>query len=255
MQNNKNYQQSAAVVMAGGRGTRINAGDLPKVMMPVNGRPMVDYVIEAVKASVIAKTPVVVVGYQADKVRSYLGAGVRYALQEQQLGTGHAVGCARSILEGNAEQIIVLNGDHPTIRPGTINRLLEQQLREENVITMATVVVNDFDGWRVGMANYGRVVRDQEGRFVRVVEYKDATEEQKQIKEINPNYFCFQAKWLWEHVDQIRNNNNQKEYYLPDLLAMAVQENMPLGTTSAVPEEALGINTMEELGLIEELLK
>jgi bifunctional UDP-N-acetylglucosamine pyrophosphorylase/glucosamine-1-phosphate N-acetyltransferase len=182
-----------------------------------------------------------------------LGGGYQYAIQEEQLGTGHAVLCAEEILKNNHVPVMVLYGDMPYISAETIANIAKTHVEENAILTMATVTVVDFDEWRAGFFDFSRIIRDENGKVVRTVEKKDATEAELQIREVNPCYFCFDSTWLWTQLRMIGNSNAQHEYYLTDLVKIAVESGVKIATVSIDPKEALGVNTKEHLALLHSL--
>lgn len=258
------------IILAAGYGKRMKS-ELPKVLTPLNGRPLISYVLDAVKESEIDDRPVVVVGQQRELVINTLGDACAYAVQEEQLGTGHAVMSAQKILENSANHIVVLYGDHPRITAKTIKTLVERHLNSKSTLTMATVSLPDFRDWRENFLGFGRVVRDKNEKISKIVENKDATEEEKKILEVNPSYFCFDASWLWKNLKNLKTENAQKEYYLTDLVKIAMQEKInPIrsregsqrtSTSNGIKiesinieaKEALGVNSKEELAILEKI--
>ncbi len=243
----------AIVILAAGKGTRMQEGNggLPKVLTPLNGQPLVSHLLNSIESCHVVRPPTIVIGYKGEMVKEALGPRYEYVEQKEQLGTGHAVMATREALEGKVEHVLVLNGDHPHLPCQVIDDLLALHTGYENSVTMATTVVPDFTGWHERLKSYGRIVRGQKGEkenyILRIVEYKDATEEERAITEINPAYYCFEADWLWEHLDKLQNNNNANEYYLTDLIAMAIDEGVNIGALEIKPLEAAGVNSMEEL--------
>jgi len=242
------------VVLAAGLGKRMNNQDLPKALIPLRGKPLASYVLEAIKKSGVRVRPVVVVGKMAGLVERELGPKYTYVFQAEQLGTGHALMVAKVELGNRADNILVLYGDQPLVAPRTIRKMVKTHLAEGSVLTMGIVRVTDFNFWRAGFYDFGRIVRDKDGKVIGIVEKKDATQDQLRIKEINPSYFCFQTQWLWQNLDRLKNNNAQKEYYLTDLIDIACKQGQKITTVSINPKEALGINTEEQLKLAEKLL-
>ncbi|MDA1079470.1 MAG: NTP transferase domain-containing protein [bacterium] len=242
------------IVLAGGLGKRMG-GELPKVLTPLNGKPIVGYLVAELKKLALSQPPTIIVGSKAEMVKEYLGPDFHYVLQAEQLGTGHAVGCARESLQGTADTIVTLYGDHPLVSARMVERLVAKHQEEDAVMTLGVVKVPDFSGWREALINFGRVIRNPDGTVGRIVEVKDATEEEKQITEVNPSYFCFSAKWLWENITKLENTNAQHEYYLTDLLKAAFDQGQKVATIHIEAEEALGINTPAELAKVSELMK
>lgn len=240
------------VILAAGKGTRMG-GELPKVLTPVLGRPMVLHLLESVQKARVLNRPVLVVGYQADKVKAAVGDGCDFVYQAEQLGTGHAVSIAQEASRG-AEHVLVLYGDHPLISEDTITKIFEGHQKSGATITMATISTPDFEGWKQSFYDFGRIIRDESGNIIKSIEKKDATEEQKQIKEVNPCYYCFDAKWLWESLSQLKNNNAQGEYYLTDVVETAFKEGKKIHSIAIPPHEGLGVNTPEQLKMVEQYL-
>jgi len=241
------------IVLAGGLGTRMG-GELPKVLTPLNNKPIIGYLIAELAALDLKYPPTIIVGAKAELVQEYLGSNYHYILQKKQLGTGHAVGCAREQMIGTADTIVTLYGDHPLVSASMVERLVAKHQEERAAMTLGVVKVSDFNDWRQALIHFGRVIRNPDGSVGKIVEFKDATEEEKTITEINPSYFCFSAKWLWENITLLENGNAQKEFYLTDLLKMAFDQGQKVATIQIEPEEALGINTPEELKKVSELM-
>ena len=236
----------AAVVLAAGQGTRMRSR-LPKVLHQVAGRPMLLHVLDAVSSVGIGRT-VVVVGHGAELVQASLPAGVEVVTQAEQLGTGHAVLQARSLLEGQVEHVLVTYGDMPLLQGETLQRLWDRHLESGGIVTILTVKADEPKG-------YGRVVRDEAGRVLCVVEESDASPEQKLISEVNAGVCCYQADWLWPHLAQIRPNA-KGEHYLTDLPAMAVAEGVTVQTVMAESmEEVAGINDRIQLAKADAVLR
>ena len=242
----------AALIMAAGKGTRMQS-DLPKVVHEVAGRPMVCHVVDACLRSGCERV-VVVVGYEQARVRSALGGyGGRlgFAVQSEQLGTGHAVASAEAALEGldPATPLLVLAGDGPLIRAETIQTILTRHGATGASATLATSVIDD-------PAGYGRVVRDGAGRFAEIVEHKNATEAQRSIREVNPSYYCFRLGSLREALRRVERNAASGEYYLTDVPTIMMAMGERVEVIDAVPsEDVLSINTPEQLAEVDRILR
>lgn len=238
------------IVLAAGQGKRMGAS-VPKVLVPFHDKPMIDYVVDACIHSGINTKPTLVVGYQEELIKEHLGDKVNYITQKEQLGTGHAVKITQDQIGDDIENILVLYGDQPSITGAMIYNLAKTHIDNEKVLTMATVNVPDFDDWySVFYSSFSRIIRDENGVLLRSVEFKDASEEQKKIKELNPCYFCFKKEWLFEKLNEIKNENAQGEYYLTDIVKYAAEEG-GIASVSISPEEALGVNTIEQLRELE----
>lgn len=244
--------QTDIVILAAGKGKRMQS-DKPKVLSLLHGRPLISHLLDHVKESGVTTNPVLVVGVGREEVMKEVGDGYRFAVQVEQLGTGHAVSCAKPFLEHSNTNVLVLYGDMPYISAQTIANLARTHEESGAVLTMGTVPVPDFEEWRAGFYDFSRVVRDADGAIVRTVEKKDATEEELTIKEVNPAYFCFNSAWLWEHLRGLSNRNAQGEYYLTDLVGIAVAEGQKIASVPLDPKEAIGVNTREHLDLLHTL--
>lgn len=239
------------IVLAAGHGKRMNS-ELPKALTPLHGKPFIKHVLDAIVSSGVCENPVIVIGQKGDQVRDILGPSYSYAVQEEQLGTGHAVMMAESIAK-DADNILVLYADHPLVSSKTIMNLVNTQKEKKATLTMATAIVPDFNDWRSAFISFGKFVRNENGKIKKIVEVKDATKEELEIKEVNPAYMCFDAKWMWKHLHMLKNENAQGEYYLTDLVGMAFNEEQVIETIVIEPKEALGVNTKDQLELIANL--
>lgn len=243
------------IILGAGKGTRMDAGEMPKVLVPLYGRPLITHLLHSIEGVQADTSAIIVIGYQAEMVKTALGPTYRYALQEQQLGTGHAVMSARAVAqEAGYDHVVVLYGDQPHISAEVINELIQTHLREHAAMTLMTVTVPDYSEWRAAIYNYGRIVRNDNGDIQGIVEKKDASDAQLEIKEVNPSFFCFRAEWLWENLPKLQNKNAQAEYYLTDMLGFAVAAGEKIASFSGDPLVALGANTKDELRLIEKVL-
>ena len=227
--------------------------DLPKVVHPVGGRPMVDIVAHA--CHTVGCSPIVaVVGHGKHHVETALQhapGDIRFALQAEQLGTGHAVLAAQQALDGvdPNSNALVLCGDGPLIREDTLRKLLQTHVQNDAAATLATAVVNDPTG-------YGRIVRDAHGRFARIVEQKNATEAELAIREINPSYYCFKLGPLMDALHHVERNPKTGEYYLTDVPALLLAAGARVEVVDAVPaEDVLSINTPEQLAQVDRIYR
>ena len=234
------------VILAAGQGTRMKS-KTPKVLHPLAGQPMVQYVVEAA-SQLSSERPVLVVGHGAEQVRQALGDRVTYVEQKEQLGTGHALLQARSLLEGRNDVVLVLCGDMPLLSAATLKHLVELHRQGEGPITLLTVSADDPMG-------FGRILRDEAGQVVGIVEEAVATEEQKKIRELNCGTYCFDDRWLWPHLSQLPLSP-KGEYYLTDLVAMAVEEGHTVRALAVEDAtEVLGINNRLHLAQAEAILR
>src|SRR5438876_61439 len=257
----------ATVVLAAGKGTRMRS-TLPKVLHPLAGMPLLGHVLNAVEAipstdtfaslgaTTTTSCPIVVLGHEAAQVEAVFGQRCLYALQEEQLGTGHAVLAARSIVEEldpKPQTILVCYGDTPLISSDMLARVLVEHLTRQATITFLTAHTETS-------TDYGRVVRQADGRDGRVqaiVEVKRATEEQKRISEVNSGVYCFDRGWLWSALQTLQAlpRNAAGEYYLTDLIAIASSQGREIATVSGTLEETIGINDRVQMAAAERLLR
>jgi len=238
----------SVIVLAAGKGKRMKS-ELPKVLHPILGRPMLNYVLDAVM-QISPERIIVVVGYGADKIKETLSSiKVKYALQSKQLGTGHAVRCAKGAFRDYNGKILIVNGDFPLIRSETLKGFVENHKKTNTGISLLTAFLDSPEG-------YGRVVRNGKGDVIRIVEEKDATPKEKMIKEINSGAYCVESSFLWDIIGKIGSKNEQKEYYLPDIVNIATQSGKKIsGFIVPDGEEVLGVNNREELARVEERLR
>lgn len=240
----KKFENIGAVILAAGKGKRMQS-ELPKVMHLLRDRPLVDYVVGAVEG--IGVKPVVIVPDDSNLVRDFLGKRARYAVQTERLGTGHAVSMAEKKLKGKASDVVVLYGDMPFITSESLNKLVAEHIANGNTLTLLTVKVSDFRDWRAQFYDFGRIVRDVNGDIIKIVQKKDASPRELNIKEVDPATFCFKADWLWENLKKLENKNAAGEYYLTDLVKIAFESRVPFSAVEIQPKEAVGINTKEHL--------
>lgn len=253
MTTNDRQRGLSAIVLAAGKGTRMNS-DLPKVCHEVGGRPMVCAVVDACLEAGCGRV-VVVVGYEQGMVRSALegyDGRVAFVEQPEQLGTGHAVGCARGEFEGlgpGEHDVFVLAGDGPLIRARTLATLLDRHRSVGASATLATSVIGD-------PAGYGRIVRDGAGGFLRIVEQKNATEAELSIREVNPSYYCFDAARLFAALERVGRDGVSGEYYVTDVPGLLLGDGERVEVIDAVPPgDVLSINTPEQLAEVDRVFR
>ena len=234
-----------AIVLAAGKGTRMKS-DEPKVLCEALGRPLVEYVLDALDASGIGRI-LVVVGYRADAVRRALTGrpSLEFVEQTEQLGTGHAVQVCSDRLVGHDGAVLVLAGDSPLVQSTSIRRLLDEFDRDRPACILGTLHKSDPTG-------LGRILRDAQGRFEAIVEEKDATEQERQITEVNMSTYVFDCHELLHALGQLRNDNRAREYYITDCPGILKSEGKEVRALPVLqPCEALSVNTHEELRAVE----
>ncbi|HVT27333.1 MAG TPA: NTP transferase domain-containing protein [Lacipirellulaceae bacterium] len=241
--------QPLAIILAAGMGKRMGS-ELPKVLVPVCGRPMIRYVIDAVRAAGINRI-LVVVGYRADLVRQTLAdlRDLEFVVQSEQLGTGHAIMMCKDSLAGHKGPVLILAGDSPMVQVSSLRALLAEFSTRRPACLMGT-------GNKPNPAGLGRIVRDPSGNFLAIVEEKDATPEQRAITEINLSTYVFQPSALLLSLKQLTADNVQGEYYLTDCPGVLKAEGHRVEALCVLqPIEALSINTPEELAAVEAEMK
>lgn len=242
----------AVVILAAGKGKRMG-GDVPKVLRLVGDKPIIRHLVDSVLASGVSEKPVVVVCDENTLIQDVLGDNCDYAVQAEQLGTGHAVACAKPLLEGKAKRVLVFYGDMPFVSKETILKLKKMESKDDGVLILFTTKVDDFADWRKSFFDFGRIIRDENKEIIAIREKKDCRPEDLEIKEINPGFYCFDAAWLWPHLEKLDNQNSQGEYYLTDLVKQAMAEGHKIHSIKIDPRECIGINTSEELVLANQL--
>ncbi len=234
-----------AVVLAAGKGTRMKS-ELPKVLVPVCGRPMIEYVIDALRQAGVERQ-IVVVGYRSDLVRRQLAGqpDLVFVEQTEQLGTGHAVMVCRDELAGHDGLVLVVAGDSPMIQTDSLAALFAEFDRRRPACILGT-------GYRDDPTGFGRIVRDENGRFVGIVEEQDATDAQRRITEVNLSCYAFNCRDLLRSLDQLTDSNAQGEYYITDCPAILLREGQTVVALDVLkPCEALSINTVDDLATVE----
>ncbi|CRS36114.1 bifunctional GlmU protein [includes: UDP-N-acetylglucosamine pyrophosphorylase%3B glucosamine-1-phosphate N-acetyltransferase] [Streptococcus equi subsp. equi] len=236
-----------AIILAAGKGTRMKSG-LPKVLHKVSGLSMLEHVLNSVSALAPQKQ-LTVIGHQAEQVRAVLGDQSLTVVQEEQLGTGHAVMMAEEELSGLEGQTLVIAGDTPLIRGESLKALLDYHIREKNVATILTANAKDPFG-------YGRIIRNVAGEVVNIVEQKDANEAEQEVKEINTGTYIFDNKRLFEALKHLTTDNAQGEYYLTDVISIfkAGQERVGAYLLKDF-DESLGVNDRLALAQAEVIMQ
>jgi len=238
---------TAIVILAAGKGTRMKS-NLPKVLHPLARRPMIHYSLD-LAAAISTVPPVVIVGHKADEVRAAVGNRATFVIQQQQLGTGHAVMQAEAALADKAHVVLVYAADMPLITPETLQRLLSTHQARQATITMLSVIADNPRG-------FGRVVRSRDGGALAIVEEIEATDEQKAITELNAGVYCFDAAWLWPALHRLQPSPRKGEYYITDLVSLAVADGRHVAVvTTHTPEEVLGVNTRVHLAEAERIMR
>lgn len=241
------HQTLAIIILAAGKGKRMNNPDQAKVMAPLSGKPLIYYVLEVVK-KISPERTVLVVGYQKDSIITYVSANypdIEFAEQSEQLGTGHAVAQTSGTLSDFNGNVLILAGDVPLLTEKTIDEFIENHHNENAAVSVLSVIAPDPTG-------YGRIIRDENLNFVRITEHKDTNDSEKQICEINSGVFLLPASYLFSSLSELKNNNSQGEYYLTDIIEILRKRNLKvIAYSSNSFDEFQGINTPEDLAKAE----
>ena len=240
-------EEVIAVVMAAGKGTRMKSNK-SKLVHQIYGKELVTRVVETAKKAEVNDI-IAVVGYKKEQVQAVLGDRVKYAYQEEMLGTGHAVMQTVKYLEGRKGKVVVLNGDVPILRPETLKNLIQKSINNKEYATLLTAIYDNPTG-------YGRIIRDEGGNIKGIVEQKDATEEQKEIQEINAGIYCFDIEELLLALKEIKPNNAQGEYYLTDVIKIMNDKGLKTGAVIVEDNtEILGVNDRLQLEMLTRILR
>lgn len=236
-----------AVILAAGQGTRIKS-NIPKVLHKVCGKEMVNHVIDNMREAGIEDVNVII-GNGSELVKeSTKDRNVSYSLQEEQLGTGHAVKCAKEFLQGKDGVVAVFTGDAPLTRVETIEKLIKEHIEKGNKATLLSAYVDDPTG-------YGRIIRDDNKEVLKIVEHKDCNEEELKVNEMNAGMYCFDIKSLLSSLEELNNNNVQGEYYLTDVIGILKDKKEKVGALVTDYEDTLGVNSRAQLAEVEKVLR
>lgn len=234
------------IILAAGKGSRMNS-DLPKVLHKLQGKALIDYVIDESEL-LDPKEIILVVGFKKEQVIKHTKSRIRlkYATQVEQLGTGHAVLQTKELLKDKKGHILILYGDVPNIRASTLMPIVDDHISNNRDLTLITAEIDDPSG-------YGRIIRDKNGNLLKIIEEKDCNNNEKKIKEWNPGIYIFKTKEVFRILNSIKTNNASKEYYLTDAIGLAQQSNMQIKAIKIVNSyEVIGINTADQLKELED---
>jgi bifunctional UDP-N-acetylglucosamine pyrophosphorylase / glucosamine-1-phosphate N-acetyltransferase len=249
-----NLQNTEVIILAGGKGKRMQS-ELPKALTPLNGKAFLAHILETLRNLSPLIKPIIVIGHNGEMIREALGKEQRYAIQEEQLGTGHAVMCAEPLSGREADTVLVLLADQPLVSQDTLQEIINVHKEKRATVTIATIMVPDLTDWREGLTKFGRIVRDRDSKIINIIEYKDASEAEKETLELNLAIYAFDAKWLWENIHSLKNTNAQGEYYLTDMVKIACEQGRNIETVAVKNGiEAIHPNSKEELELLEKLM-
>jgi bifunctional UDP-N-acetylglucosamine pyrophosphorylase/glucosamine-1-phosphate N-acetyltransferase len=241
-------QELGVILLAAGQGTRMKSA-LPKVLHPLAGRPLFIHALGTAQRLLPARVAIVI-GHGADLVRqAHNGTDVAWAIQDKQLGTGHAVICAKEVFDRFSGEVLILSGDVPLIKEATLRAMVAQHRSRQTAVTLLTAALDQPQG-------YGRVMRDASGKVTGIVEEKDASDSQRQIREVNAGIYVVSSAFLFAALAAVNNDNRQGEYYLPDIVAIGLAQGKAIETVQvADAREMMGVNTREELAFMEKSLR
>lgn len=225
--------------------------DIAKPLHLVGEKTVLERVIETVKP--LNNHPIIVIGHQGEAIKSRLGKNYRWVWQAEQQGTGHAVMSVKYAMNISSlrDNIIILPSDHPLITTNTLRKLLNSHVASDAAVSLCTITVPNFNDGYVSFADHGRIKRSKDGKIQGIIEVKDATEEEKEIKEVNAGFYCFNTQWLFNKIAKLKSANNQNEFYLTDMIALAVHEDATINSQNIENvQEGLGFNTPEQLANI-----
>ena len=236
--------KNKVIILAAGKGTRMGL-DVPKVLVEINGKPMIEHLLSSVLESGLDKNPIIIVS--PDNKEKFATAlkdfPVEYVIQEEQLGTGHAVSVARDSVASDVDKIFVFNGDHPFVSSRSMVSLANSH---KDKISMMVVELDDFLDWRNVFNSWGRIIKDGD-KIKEIIEFKDANDEVKKVLSVNPAIYCFDKNWLFENISALKNNNKQQEYYLTDLIKIAFDQGSAINYCLIDAQEGLGVNSFLDL--------
>ncbi len=240
------------VILAAGKGKRMGL-ETPKVLVALKGRPIIKYLLDSVVSSQVDSQPIIVISPEGEKImrENLQDYSLDYALQTKQLGTGHAVASAEKNLSSQVDKVLVLYGDHPFISSQSIKNLINLDF---SGLAIMPTVLSDFNDWRQNFYHWGRIIRNENKEVEKIVEFKDASDQEKRVLEVNPGIMAFNRDWLFANLEKLNNNNKQQEYYLTDMVKLAFKQGLVIKTIKIEPEEAIGINSRAELKVATKLL-
>ncbi|OGD63291.1 hypothetical protein A2160_02230 [Candidatus Beckwithbacteria bacterium RBG_13_42_9] len=242
------FSNVAVIVLTAGKGKRMNSKKINKTMLDLAGKPMVTYVIEKLKKLNLAQI-IMVVGFAKDSVMAYFKDSVDYAIQRKRLGTGHATRVGLKKLKKGVNLVLVIQGDDSAFYPLSIFKdLIQTTTSKEISFTLLSVIRKEPFG-------LGRIVRDQKGELKRIVEEKNATDKEREIKEINAGAYCFKREFLKKYLPKIKKNPVSGEYYLPDLVDLALKDGLRIKTVQLGEAYWHGVNTPDQLAEVNQIMK
>lgn len=242
------------IILAAGKGTRMGS-PLPKALCEVGGKPMLRRVLDTLVEAGNCAKPVVVVGHKGEMITEYVGSEAVTTEQTELSGTATAAKAGMSVVPDNTKTVFIMYADNPFILPSTIVALEEAHVASGATITLGTIEVPDFKDWYRVFVAFGRVLRNHEGKVQEIREYKNANEHEQAVREVNPGFYCVDAAWLREALTRVARNPVTQEYYLTDILSLALYEDKKVETVSLSPQEGIGVNSPEDASQAEAVLQ
>ncbi len=249
------------VILAAGKGTRMGSG-FPKVLLPLdvnidpmvskNYRSIISNLLDEVKEVPQIPPPIIVVGFQEQLVKDALGPNYNYVTQFDQKGTAHAVLSAKQAV--TADNFIVLNGDMPFTKKESLQKLIQLHNDNHAMVSMFTVELPNFENHNEHFLSWGRIIRDENGGIIKIQEYKDSSDEQKLITEVNTGTYMFNSEWLWDKLKKIGHDNAQHEFYLTDIIELAIADAQKIYSLKITPQESYGINNPDDLDFARKII-
>jgi bifunctional UDP-N-acetylglucosamine pyrophosphorylase/glucosamine-1-phosphate N-acetyltransferase len=231
------------IILAAGKGTRMKA-PVPKGLVEVAGKPMIRHILDAIEASGVCERPIIVIGHEGEQIKKFLGGSYAFVEQKELNGTASAVEVALPLVA--TEAAVVLYVDHPFIKPETIRRMAEAVECEKPSVVQTTTRVKDYKDWRAALWAFARIIRTPDGGLKKIVEYKNASEEEKNILEVNPGPVCYETAWLKAVLPLVKADSVSGERYLTELISVATSDKKRIVLMEMSPEESLGVNSLED---------
>lgn len=244
------------IVLAAGKGSRMNS-DSPKILVPLLGKPLITYLLDSLKTLNIKNTVNLVISPDHEDLLKNALKDYEYNIfiQQEKLGTGDALNSVLKTDKILSENILLLLADHPLLTTNSIAKLYESHIQNNAMITLLTTIVPNFNPPYENFYHDGRFTRDKDNKITGIVEFNDASDEEKNIREMNPAMYAFNTKWIKEHINKIPLNEKKGEYYLTSIVEIAKDENTHINSFSIEAIEAYGVNTLDELKQVEQILK
>lgn len=242
------------IILAAGKGERMNHSLIPKVLIKLNNESLIEHLLSTINKTKYSKSISIIVGFKGQQVIDKLKNKYQFIWQKERLGTGHAIQQCKKVLQGKYDDYLILYGDVPFISSKTIKDIIDLHYEKKSIFTMVTLKLPDFKGNNNTYWHFGRIIRDDKSKIIKIIEFKDTTEEEKKVTEVNPALYCIKDNWIWDNLEDIKNNNNQKEYYLTDLVDLAHKQGIEINSFIIKNGfELIGVNTFKELELAKQL--